>query len=150
MGGLTNFLKSDLLKTYFRNNGKFYLVLLTDATVPDADTNKMADVTEIAEGNGYSKGGIKLTGNATDFPVLIEDNVNDKGVIGLRALILTASGGSIPKSGDPARYALLTGPGSNISNRKALCHYDLVADKVAVNGQEIQIPASKIELIESV
>jgi hypothetical protein len=56
----------------------FYLALVTSAVAPDADTNTLSQLTEIAAGNGYTSGGIAFSKNATDFPGLTEDDGNNR------------------------------------------------------------------------
>ena len=66
MAGWTNKGKMSILEAYFRNAGaptNFYIILFTDASAPDADTDQESDLTEIAAGNGYTTGGYSLDKN---------------------------------------------------------------------------------------
>lgn len=154
MSGLTNKLKADLLAAFFRAEvgaqpASFFLALVTDATIPGPDTDTMADLTEIAAGNGYVAGGEALARDATDFPTSTEDDGGNKGVVGLRDIIFTASGGPIPDTGDGARYAVLTDDNVTISSRKVYLWFDLLSEKVLSDTQELQINGMIAELIEA-
>lgn len=145
---LTNRGKKFTLKKTFNGGDEFYYVFLTDDITPSADTNIMSDVKEIAAGNGYVKGGIKFTGNTTDFPGLTEDDALDKAILKIRAVDIMANGGPIPKSGDPARYVAITGAGNTVASREIFWILDLGTDRKAVDQQKIEIEAITIELTE--
>ena len=111
MPGTTNRWKYASLATYFRNDatqtpGGFSGRLITNAVVPNEDTNLFSELTEIAVGNGYVAGGISLNRNATDFDVLTEDDVNNRGLVQIKDLVWNASGGPIPASGSGASYLI--------------------------------------------
>lgn len=86
----------------------FKLALCTAATTPSEDINALSELTEIAAGAGYTAGGVTLNRNTTDFPTLTEDDANDKAILIIRDLAITASGGPIPLTGSGAAYAVLT------------------------------------------
>jgi len=117
----------------------FYVILLTSASAPDADTNTVSDHTEIAAGNGYTTGGHQLTPNATDFDVLTEDDTNDRALIQIKDVVWTASGGSIPDSGDGARYACMTDDNGTIANREIWWPWDLSSDRTVSDGQTLTL-----------
>lgn len=71
-----------------------YVALVTSAVAPTQDTNTLGELTQIAVGNGYATGGYQLARNATDFDVLTEDDVNDRGLIQIKDVVWTASGGA--------------------------------------------------------
>lgn len=140
--GVTNKGKFRVLDWVFRGTAlptNFYVALLTDAVTPNADTNTMADVTEIAAGNGYTSGGFQLARNSTDFDVLTEDDVNDRGLVQVKDVSWTASGGSIPASGTGARWAVLTDDNATIANREILAWYDLESNRIVSDGQTLTL-----------
>jgi len=121
MAGWTNRGKYLALGYAFRASTRptnYYVALLTSATAPTADTNIMSDHTQIATSNGYTDGGYQLTPNATDFDVWTENDSTDKGIIQLKDIVWTASGGNIPASGSGARYAVLTDDNATVANRQ--------------------------------
>jgi hypothetical protein len=152
MAGWTNKGKMSILDAYFRNNGaptNFYVALVTSATAPDADTNLMSDLTEIAAGNGYTSGGYQLTRNATDFDTLTEDDNNDRGLVQIKDVVWTASGGSIPGSGDGARYAVLTDDNVTVASREIYAYWDLSSDRQVSDGQTLTLQDLELRINES-
>jgi len=152
MAGWTNKGKMSILDAYFRNAGaptNFYVALVTDATAPDQDTNTMSDLTEIAAGNGYTSGGYQLTKNSTDFDVLNEDDSNDRGDIQIKDVVWTASGGTIPDSGDGARYAVLTDDDGTVANREIYAYWDLASARSVSDGQTLTLQNLELRLNES-
>lgn len=127
----------------------FFIALVTSATTPDADTNTFADLTEITAGNGYTAGGTSLTPGATDFDVHTEDDTNDKGLVQLRDIVYTASGGSIPASGSGARFAILTDDNGTQANREVMHFWDLSADRTVTTGQTLTLQDCEIAITES-
>lgn len=125
----------------------YYVALATSATAPTMDTNIKSELTELASGNGYTTGGISLTKNSTDFDVLTEDDVNDRGLIQIRDLVWTASGGSLPASGG-ARYAVLTDDNATTGSREIYHFWDLVSDRQVTVGQTLTLQDCEIRLTE--
>jgi len=117
----------------------FYVALVTDAVTPDEDTNVLGDLTEIADGNGYTEGGYELDPGETDFDVLTEDDSDNKAIMQIKNVVWTASGGSIPDSGDGARYAVLTDDNGTVANRQIIAVWDLGSDRSATVGQAITL-----------
>lgn len=152
MPGFTNKGKAAMLDSYFRATGtptNFYVALVTSATAPDADTNTLSDLTEIAAGNGYTSGGIQLSRNSTDFDVLTENDTNDRGDMEIKDLVWTASGGSIPGSGSGARYAVLTDDNGTIANREVICYWDLSSDRTVTDGNTLTLSDFEIRATET-
>lgn len=152
MAGSTNKGKYRTLEAYLRGGTiptNFYVVLVTSATAPDADTNTLSDLTQIATGNGYTDGGYQLTPNATDFDTLTEDDSNDKALIQIKDVSWTASGGTIPSTGDGARYAVLTDDNGTVSSREVLFYWDLSSDKSVVDGQTLTLKNLEIDVTET-
>lgn len=149
--GWTNKGKMSILDAYFRNSGaptNFYVALVTDATAPTADTNTLSDLTEIAAGNGYTTGGYSLNRNSTDFDVLTEDDTNDRGVIEVKDVAWTASGGSIPGSGDGASYAVLLDDNVTVGSREVITYWDLTSERTVSDGQTLTLAGLTLRLNE--
>lgn len=152
MAGWTNKGKYRVLGWVFRADTEptnFYLALLTSATAPDADTDSMTDVTQIATGNGYSDGGYQLTAGATDFDTHTEVDASDWALVQLKDIVWTASGGPIPSSGNGARYAVLTDDNATVANREILNYFDLSSDRSVSSGQTLTLQDCELRLAES-
>jgi hypothetical protein len=123
-----------------------YLALITNDDTPGVDTNTLGELTEIASGNGYTTGGYQLTPNSTDFDVWTEDDGNDKGLIQLKDIVWTASGGSIPDSGTGAYYAVLTDDNGTVGDREVYAWFELTGAPISVsNGQTLTLPDVEID-----
>lgn len=152
MAGWTNKGKAAILDSYFRATGtptNFYIALVTSATAPTADTNTFSELTEIASGNGYTTGGYQLSRNSTDFDALTENDTNDRGEIQVKDVVWTASGGSIPTSGNGARYAVLLDDNATIANREVLAYWDLTSDRSVSDGQTLTLQNCELRLTEA-
>ena len=151
MAGWTNKGKASLLEGIYRATGvpvNFNVGLVTSAVAPVADTNTFGELTEIAAGNGYTTGGIQLTKNATDFDVLTEDDTNDRGLIQIKDLVWTASGGPIPASGAGARWAAFCDDNVTIASREVWHYWDLVSDRTVSSGQSLTLQDCEIRINE--
>lgn len=152
MAGMTNRGKKLLLDYYFRRQGtlpaKFYIALVTSATAPTADTNILSDLTEIAAGNGYASGGYGLDPNTTDFDAMTEDDSGDKAILQMLDVEWTAAGGSIPGSGNGARYAVLTDDNATVGSRQVYCFWSLASDRSVGSGAKLKLVDLAIELTE--
>lgn len=152
MTGMTNRGKKKLMDYYFRRQGtlptNFYIALLTSATAPGPDTNVLGDLTQIAAGNGYTSGGIQITPNTTDLDTMTEDDAADKSILQVKDIVWTASGGSMPGSGNGARYAVLTDDNGTVANREVLFYWDLVSDRVVSAGQTLTLQNLEMQLTE--
>lgn len=152
MAGWTNKGKYKLLGWGLRAETiptNFYVALFTSATAPSADLNTKSELTEIASGNGYTTGGIQLSKNSTDFDVWTEDDTNDRGLIQIRDLVWTASGGSLPGSGSGARYAVFTDDNGNQGSRECYFYWDLSSDRTVSSGQTLTLQDCEIRINES-
>jgi len=149
MAAITNKLKYKILGWVFRATSlptNFYAALTTSAVAVVADTNTKTELTEIANGNGYTTGGISLTKGATDFDVWTEDDTNDRGLIQLKDIVWTASGGPIPASGGGAREMVLTDDNATQANREIYCGWDLVSDRSVSSGQSLTIQDAELRI----
>lgn len=128
----------------------YYLALVTAAVAPSADTNVLADLTEISDDNGYTEGGYELDPNATDFDTLTEDDGNDRGGLQLKDIVFTAAAGPIPSAGDGARYAVLTDDNAVVADREVYFYWDLGADRAVSDTQSITLQDLEIRITEPV
>ena len=152
MAGWTNKGKMRVLEWALRGATiptNFYVALFTSAVAPTADTNTKSQLTEIANGNGYTTGGISLTKNSTDFDVLTENDTDDRGLIQIKDLVWTASGGALPISGSGARYAALTDDNATQGSREVLFYWDLGADYSVSSGQTLTLQNLEIRINEA-
>lgn len=127
----------------------FYVALLAATIAPTADTNTMSDVSEIPAGNGYTSGGYQLTPGATDFDVLTEDDANDRGLIQVKDVVWTASGGPIPASGLGARYAVLTDDNATVASRQIFYYWDLSDNRIVSATQTLTLQNLEVRINES-
>ena len=121
---------------------------MTSASAPGPDTNTLSDLTEIAAGNGYTTGGYQLTPGSTDFDVHTEDDAEDRGLVQVKDVVWTASGGPIPASGNGARYAVLLDDNATIANREVLAYWDLTSDRSVSDGQTLTLQNCELRLDE--
>jgi len=127
----------------------FYVALFTSAAAPGPDTNTKSELTEIANGNGYTTGGIAVNNDSTDFDTQTEDDSNDRGLVQIKDLVWTATGGSLPASGSGARYACLTDDNATQGSRIILFYWDLGADYSVSVGQTLTLQNLEIRINES-
>jgi hypothetical protein len=151
MAGFTNRGKKLMYDSYFRAASTptvFYLVLCTSAVTPTADTNTLSDLTQIASGNGYTTNGQSVSRNSTDFDYLNEDDGNDYAQIQLKDFGWTATGGSLPASGNGARLAVLTDDNATPANRNVIAFWDLSSDRTVSNGQTMTLQNCELRATE--
>lgn len=80
-------------------------ILVTDT--PTEATNVLSDLTEVANGNGYTTGGIAIANTTSGWDVSSEDDTDNYAEIQMIDAVWTASGGDIPASGDNPRYIVV-------------------------------------------
>jgi hypothetical protein len=125
-----------------------YVVLCTDADTPTVDINTLGELTEIADGNGYTEGGYELTPGAGDFDVITEDDTLDKAIVQIKDLVWTAVAGPIPSAGDGARYAILTDDNGVVANRQVIAAWDLVTARECTDTHTITLQDCELQAIE--
>jgi len=125
------------------------VALVTSAVAPVADTNTKSELTEIANGNGYTTGGYQLTRNATDFDVWTEVDASDYALLQIKDVVWTASGGPIPASGNGARYAVLTDDNVTQGSREVYFYWDLVSDRSVSSGQTLTLQDMETRVTET-
>jgi hypothetical protein len=152
VAGWTNRGKFNVLGVTFRGStipgSGFAVFLATAAVTPNPDFDLKTSLTEIATGNGYSAGGINVARNATDWDVLTESDASDVAFIQIKDLAWTASGGPIPASGSPARYAGLTDQHATLSSRELWAWWDLGGDQSVPNGFTLKLIDCELRLTE--
>ena len=130
----------------------FYVALVTADNVPTVDTNTLSELTEIADGNGYTEGGYELTPGTPDFDVIIEDDDNNLAYIQIKDILWTAAGGNIPASGNGARYVVLTDDSESsaaaLGDRQIIAVWDMVTDRVATNGFPISLTNLELRTVD--
>ncbi len=149
--GWTNRGKKLVLDTYFRGAtapANLYVALVTSAAAPGPDTNTLSDLTEIANGNGYTTGGYQLDRNSTDFDTLTENDADDRGELQIKDVAWTASGGPLPASGSGARYAVLLDDNATVGSRQVLAYWDLASDRVVSVGQTLTLQNLELRATE--
>jgi hypothetical protein len=124
-----------------------YAALVTSATAPNADTNVLSDLTEIAAGNGYTSGGIQITRDATGVPTSSEDDTNDLAKLIFKNLVWTASG-AFPASGSGARYLVITDDNATVGSRQVLAFFDLGSSIVLASGQSLTLTGAEMRITE--
>ncbi len=122
-----------------------YMALVTDANVPDVDTQTMSELTEIDDGNGYTEGGYQINRDDTDWSL---DYETFDAVATLKDIIWTASGGTIPDTGDGASYAVLTTDEGTLGDRKVWAFWALSTERTAQDGQQIILEDAKPRIKE--
>jgi len=103
-------------------------------------------MTEIAAGNGYTAGGYQLSRNATDWDSLTENDTDNRGEIQIKDLVWTASGGTIPASGNGARWAVLTDDNATQGSREIYAWWDLTSDRSVSDTQTLTLQDCEIRI----
>ncbi len=140
MAGFTNHGKYTVLNYAFLDSTEptyFYVALVT--TQPRADTNTLSDLTEVANGNGYTTGGAQITRDSTGFDVISEDDVGNRSYVQLKNVSWSAVGGSIPASGSAPRYAVLLDDNATVGSRIVLGYWDLGSDRTTTVGNVLAL-----------
>jgi hypothetical protein len=151
MAGWTNKGKYKVLGWALRGETiptNFYVALVTSATAPVADINTLGELTEIAAGNGYTAGGYQLTPNGTDFDVWTEDDSGDLALLEIKDVVWSASGGTIPASGDGARYAVMTDNNATVGSREVYHYWDLTSNRSVSDTQDLTLQDTTIRITE--
>jgi hypothetical protein len=124
----------------------FFVALVTSATAPTVDINTKSQLTEVANGQGYTTGGISLAPDNTDFDVLTEDDGNDRALVQIRDLTWTATAGGIPASGDAPRYAVLTDDNVTEGSREVFASFDLGTDRPVSDGNDLVLQDCELRI----
>jgi len=146
MSGWTNKGKAEVLKRAFQGTAapaNHYVALVTSAVVPTADTNTLDELTEIAAGNGYSRIALPASTSGWDT-VSPEDDANDYGFLQAVDVVWTATGGSLPASGDGARYAVLLS--SDSPTGEVMAWWDLASDQSISDTQTLTLQDCEVRI----
>lgn len=149
--GWTNRGKFSELAIIFRTAAapaNFYVALVTNAILPDPDTNLMSDLTEIAAGNGYTAGGISLNRDAVDFDVIVEDDVADVAYTQVKDVAWTAAGGTLPSAGAGASFVVMTDDAGVVANRNVYAFWSLGDARILANGETMTLADLELRLTE--
>lgn len=153
MAGFTNRGKYTFLSHLFRAVAlptNYYVALCTDATAPTPEINTFTELTEIADTQGYTTGGYSLTPGTTDFDVITElDSTDDYALVQIKDMVWTASGGTLPASGDGARYAVLLDDNATIASRVVYAYWDLTSARQVSDGQTLTLQNCELRLTET-
>jgi hypothetical protein len=148
MAGITNRGKYKILASIFNAVAlptSFYAALVT--TTPTADTNIKSELTEAANGTGYTTGGLILAKNTTDFPTLTEDDTLDKATIKIKNLAWTASAGLLPSNAG-ATHLILTDDNATQGSREVWAFWSLGAARQVSDTQQLQVNNAEIDITE--
>ena len=115
----------------------FYVALIRATSVPDADTQTLGELTQIAGGTGYTTNGLALTPGGTDFDVISEQS--GYGNFQIKDVEWTADGDNLDATGDGARYAVLTDDNETPSDRLVLFGWDLGSDRNVSDTQTLTL-----------
>lgn len=146
--GWTNKGRYKALGIWLRNETApttFYAAL-TITTAPDADSNTLGGLTEVAAGNGYTAGGEAVARSAVGFDVWTEDDTNDRGFIQLANVVWTASGGSIPSSGNGPLHMVLLDDDGTVGSREVYAFWDLVGPLTITVGQVLTVQDAELRI----
>jgi len=124
----------------------FYMGLADDTTAPDVDDNAWVDLTQVPDTQGYTDGGYSLSPGATDWDVHTEDDGGDKGLVQIKDVVWTASGGTLPASGDGARWAVLTDDDGTMADREIYIWWDLVSNRQVSDGQTLTLQDCEVDI----
>uniref|UniRef100_A0A6M3L7A5 Uncharacterized protein n=1 Tax=viral metagenome TaxID=1070528 RepID=A0A6M3L7A5_9ZZZZ len=151
MPGMTNTGKSFMLN-YFQGVAApvFAVALCTGDTVATAGTLTLANLTQVPQENGYTAGAVQLTPGTTDFDVRTQDGASSKAYVQVKDITWTASGGSIPSSGNGALYAVLTEATTAVTtNRAVFAYFSLSTGRSVSSGQTLTVQDMTINALDS-
>lgn len=120
----------------------FFLGLVTDATEPTVATVTLGQLTEIAQGSGYTSGGYSIARNNTDWPSVTESG--DDAIAQMRDFDAVADGGALPLSGDDAAYVVLLSPHATPASREVWAWWSLKGDRHVSDGQSMTFDDPKV------
>lgn len=118
------------------------LVLNAAASSPTVDTNVQSELTEVANGNGYTTSGVSVALNSTDVDTWTEDDTNNYAFVQLKDYSWTATGGSIPN----IRYPTLVDDNGAPGSRQVIIFWDLGSTITLTVGQTLTIQNAEARL----
>lgn len=90
-----------------------------------------------------------MTPGVADFDTLFEDDDDDRGYIQVKDVSWVANGGTLPASGNGARYAVLLDDDVDVAAREVLAYWDLSSARVVSEGQTFLLENCEIRLNEN-
>lgn len=138
--GFTNKGKAKLLRSFFQSETaptNVYAYLVTNTTVPTADTNTLSNLTIIPETGKQ----ILLSLNSTDFDHAIEDDTNDKASIQIKNLNFA---GSITL----ASYVVLTDDAATEADRIVYAYWALGSVRETAVSTNLVVADCQLNLLE--
>lgn len=142
---LTSYGLYTMLDVFFRGAStsildQFNMVIVTDAVTPTAASENFSDFTEIANGSGYTTGGIVIAKSAVGFPTLTKSDAGSpaRTIIVVKDMPFAASG-TWPVSGNPARWQLLLDNHATPASRKIIAYQTLNSNRTMVNGDTLNV-----------
>lgn len=119
------------------------------ALVAGPNTNTLADLEQIAVGNGYTDGGISVARNTTDFDVLTEsDFPNNYVILQMKDIVFTASGGQMPATGRGAIQSVLTDDNATVAAREVLYYWDFSSEAFVSDTQTLTLIDQEMRFVE--
>ena len=120
-----------------------FYIHLVKGTLPTRLTNKLSELTQIENGNGYSVAGVQLTPGETDFEEIIEDDLQFTAFVTVRDIVWTASGGTIPSDGQGAEAAVICDDNATVANRDVLAWWPFAGPVIVSDGQPLTVELLK-------
>ena len=149
---ITNRGKLRILQGFFRESflqTGFTIVLVTADNIPTVDTNLMSELTEIVAGNGYISGGVAISRDVIGFPTELENDAGDLSTITMKDVIFTASGGTLPLSGNGVKFAILADNNATLANREVFAFAEFTTVSILFDTQILSIKNLNFTLKES-
>jgi hypothetical protein len=151
MAGFTNRGKYLIAKEFFHAAdamATFFVALVKSS--PDADTDTLGQLTEVALGNGYAEGGLEVERSVTGFDTITEEDTPDRAFAQIKDLTWTSgSAGTLPSDGVGATYAVLTTDEVTPADRQVVAYFDLGGARVVSAGQTLKLIDCELRLNES-
>ena len=156
--GVTNIGKIRILEMALRDTqdsatvdtSPLYLALGTSAMSLSSTTILFDTATQIFSdtAGGYTDGGLVLERDGSSLTVwdTISDTAGDYGLLKLKDMIWTGTGGSLPRSGNGAFYAVLLDDNATIGSRQVYAWWDLTAARTVGSGATLTLQDIEIRL----
>ena len=156
--GVTNIGKIRILEMALRNTqdsaavdtAPMYLALGTSAMSLSSTTILFDTATQIFSdtAGGYTDGGevIERDGSSLTIWDTISDTAGDYGLMKLKDIIWTASGGNLPRSGTGAFYAVLLDDNATIGSRQVYAWWDLTSARSVGSGATLTLQDIELRL----
>ncbi len=156
--GVTNIGKIRLLELGLRDTqdsaaadtSPMYMALATSAMSLSSTTILFDTSTQIFSdtAGGYTDGGLAIERDGSSLTVwdTLTDTAGDYGLIRLKDLVWTGTGGTLPRSGTGAFYAVLTDDNDTVGSRQVYAWWDLGAARQVGSGATLTLQDIEIRL----